>query len=75
MQVSPPDHVHVNHKEFIVTSSPDSISSADPRRLFDGNTHHYWNNKWGNAGFKTRRPASGSGVTLVVDTLKERHLR
>ena len=67
-----PDRVHVNHKEFIVTSTPGDWGN---KRLFDGNLHHYYNTKHGNTGFHTRPAGSGEVVTLIVDTLKERYLR
>ena len=69
-----PDHVHVNHKEFIVDSTPGAFSDVR-HQLFDGNANHYWNKISGRAGFQTRTPGAGSGVTLIVDTLKERFLR
>ena len=68
------DHVHVNHKEFIVDSTPGAFSDVR-RQLFDGDANHYWNKISGRAGYQTRSPGSGNGVTLIVDTLKERYLR
>ena len=68
------DHVHVNHKEFIVTSTP-AFYTDTRKQLFDGKLNHYWNNRHGRAGFQTGTPGSGLGVTLIVDTLKERYLR
>ena len=68
------DYVHVNHKEFIVTSTP--VPRTQTRdKLFDGNLNHYWNMRDGRTGFQTRTPGSGAGVKLIVDTLKERYLR
>ena len=68
------DHIHVNHKEFIVTSTPGPLSDVR-KQLFDGKLNHYWNTRLGRAGFQTGTPGSGLGVTLIVDTLKERYLR